>query len=150
MTTFSYPPEGKLWHVKGNLEFKNSTDSPLFQGLGTIVVDGNVTFDNNAVCSKGSEVGIIASGSITFNGQGGVNSAINCGAYVALNGNITLPTALSSYQSWTGIFVAGGNINLPDAVSKNAQVNINYDANLAANPPILFRSVLNILSGSPS
>jgi hypothetical protein len=143
-TTFSSPPEGKLWYVNGGLTINGPVQ---FNGLGTIVVSGNVTLDGNISCSPGSDFSIIATGTTGNISFGGNVGDIGCGAYVS-EGNINLPQNPAPTQTWTGVFVAEGNVNLPTIDSQN--ITINYDSNIATNPPVLLRSILSLFPTSPS
>lgn len=145
-SSFSTPPEGKLWHVEGgNVTFTAGTT--FFNGRGTLAVDGDVTFNGNVSCQDG-QVGIIASGSITFRGD------VNCGAFVALgrqgnpDGNITFTKSVNSTTEWTGIFVAENNIDLPPVT--NGMLIIHYNALFANDPTVLFKELLGIVFSTDS
>lgn len=140
VSSFSSPPEGKLWYTPGsnNLTF----NSPVtFTGRGTIAVNGNVVFNGDVSCSSG-EVGIIATGSITFRGN------VNCGAYTALGGSINMTKAVGAgTTNWEGIFIARDNIDLPTVTGA---LIINYATEFANNPTVLFKELLGIVFGTDS
>lgn len=146
-SSFSTPPEGKLWQVDRSLRFVNGVN---FSGRGTIVVDGDVTFTGNGTinCTDGN-VGIIASGSIIFDPR---IVQIGCGAYTALGinrtGNIEMKQAFSSNGDWTGIFVAKGDILLPRV--QNSTLTIKYDAGFANEPTVLYKDLLEIIFSTSS
>lgn len=149
-SSYSSQPEGKLWNIDngaaGGLTIAVPAGGLTFNGRGTIAVSGNVTFTGSGAinCTNG-DFGVIASGSITF--QNGVGP-INCGAFVALGGNINLQQRLTASQSWSSIFVAANNVVLPTIASGN--LIINYDATFAEDPTVLFTDVLNIVFVSSS
>lgn len=145
-STFSSPPEGKLWNVtnltSGALTV-NVPGSLTIAGRGTLTVDGNVviTGTGTITCQPGSNFGILANGSITF---GSGITTIGCGAFTALNGDITFQANLSNpILPWKGIFLASGSVHLPK-VSAGTQ-EIDYDTDFAGNPTILYTSVLNLV-----
>lgn len=147
-TTFSSPPEGKLWST-GSLTFPGDVT---FNGSGTIVVNGNLTFNGQVLCSGAKRLAFIVRGNITFNGLPNVA----CGAYVAL-GNVagTVPGHLrfigeppTGGAIARGIFVAKKDIQIPNAAT--APQMIDYDSDFAANPTVLFREFMNLIIGSSS
>jgi len=139
-TTFTTPPEGKLWNVNGNL----TLNEVLFRGSGTIVVDGDVTFNGPVNCFGEKRLGIIARGNIRFN-----NSHIECGAYVALNGNLTLAgEPPNTGDTARAIFIARHNISIPEATI--APYVIDYDKAFALKPTVLFKELLTIVLNTQS
>jgi hypothetical protein len=147
-TTFSSPPEGKLWYFEepaGQLNFNRVT----IHGSGTVVIPGDVVFRDEIDCpSPNTRVGVIASGNITFE-----NPNIDCGAYVALgitnSGDINFagePPAGGAAAK--GIFIAKRNITIPAAVS--APYFIDYDTIFAQNPTVLFRELLTLIISAAS
>ncbi|OGD61510.1 hypothetical protein A3A71_02700 [Candidatus Berkelbacteria bacterium RIFCSPLOWO2_01_FULL_50_28] len=143
-STYSTPPEGKVWKVAGNLTLNNSVQ---FDGIGSIVVDGNVTVRGDIGCTK-AKLAIIASGTITFETPANHTETVECGAYVALGGSITFGDAYEGDVK--GIFVARSSIDLPSRVPLTHSYSIDYDADLAANPPGLLRDILQIVFGAKS
>lgn len=142
-SSFSTPPEGKLWKTDGNLTFINGVN---FQGRGTIAVNGNVVFNGTGdiTCTNG-DFGIIASGSITFDPG---NNLINCGAFTALGGNIEMKQNFSSSRDWQAIFVAKGDILLPRV--QNSTLTIKYNAPFASDPTVLYKELLGIIFSTSS
>jgi hypothetical protein len=138
-TTFSSPPEGKLWHTAGNL----TLGATQFRGSGTIVVEGNVVFTGPISCDQDTRLGIIASGRITFG-----STHVGCGAYVALGegvaGDIVFPAEPPAEgDTARGIFVSQRNIIIPRASS--SPYAITYDFIFAQNPTVLFRELLSVI-----
>lgn len=148
-TTFSSPPEGKLWRTVGGLTLPDNVD---FRGSGTIVVNGNLTFNGAVRCSGAKRLAFIVRGNITFGGQ----PEVQCGAYVALgNAGGSLPGHLkfigeppSGGATAKGIFIARKDIQIPDAATSPQM--IDYDAEFAANPTVLFREFLNVVLSASS
>lgn len=92
-----FPPEGRVWRVDGDLTLKDI----VFQGRGTVIVNGNLTIEGNAtydpVSAANSSVGFIVitpasgGGNITFKPSGtGVQKIV--GAYLA-TGTVSLNTS---------------------------------------------------------
>lgn len=146
-SSFSSPPEGKLWNVNGDLNFSRDVS---FNGRGTIAVDGNVNFNGSVSCASNSQVGIIASGSITF----GSGANVNCGAFTALGskpnttGDITFLRDVTGTTQWEGIFVAKNDIKLP-RVNAGTLI-IRYNTAMADNPTVLFKELLTIVFSTDS
>lgn len=144
-SSFSSTPEGKLWVVdngaKAGLTINVPAGGMTFNGRGTIVVSGDVSFTGTGKinCTNG-DFGIIASGKITFSKDLG---DVTCGAYVALGGDINMTEQITANQYWNVILIARDNVILPQVVTGN--VAINYDSVFANNPTILFTDVLNIV-----
>jgi len=148
-TTFSSPPEGKLWATPGSLTF---TSDVTFNGSGTILVNGNLTFNGVVRCSGAKRLAFIVRGNITFNAIPNVD----CGAYVALgNVNGSVPGHLRFTNEppaggaiAKGIFVARKDIQIPNAASSPQM--IDYDADFAANPTVLFREFMDLILSAQS
>lgn len=143
-TTLSSPPEGKLWLINSDATFTNVT----MEGVGTILVEGNVTINGQLQCSTSTPTrfGIIATGSITFN-LATANGKVQCGAYTALNGDIAFGGAALSdpevpYEA-RGIFVASQSVKLP-VIADDVAFKIKYDTVFANEPTILFKELLKI------
>lgn len=142
--SFSSPPEGKLWNATASsLTFGKGGVN--FDGRGTIAVNGDVTFLGDVTCSNG-QFAIIASGSIIFKGN------VRCGAYTALGttsaGDINFDSSVTLSTSWTGIFAAKNNINLPTL--SPVTLIINYNTELANDPTVLFKELLGIIFSTDS
>ncbi len=135
-SSFSTPPEGRLWNVNTALDVKHDIT---FSGSGTIVVNGDVTFEGQVICGSGTRLGILALGKITFN-----NGTINCGAYTAMGGDIKFNTSVGTNATAKGIFVAKNSIVLP-SVSPAAKWTVQYDKDFAANPTVLFQEILRAI-----
>ncbi|MBI3495061.1 hypothetical protein HY065_00330 [Candidatus Berkelbacteria bacterium] len=64
----TFPPEGKVWRVDGDLVLQN----PIFKGKGTIIVNGNLTVEGDAkyddTGTSASSVGFIVRGTLGNNG----------------------------------------------------------------------------------
>ncbi len=153
-TTFSSPPEGKLWRTGGSLVFSNNV---IFSGSGTIVVNGNLVFNGTVNCTGAKRLAFIVRGNITFNGLPNVA----CGAYMALghanadtNPNVPQGDLLFNGEppaggaTARGIFTARNNVQIPNAAT--APQMIDYDADFAANPTVLFREFLDLILTSQS
>jgi hypothetical protein len=148
-TTFSSPPEGKLWATPGSLTFGSDVT---FNGSGTIVVNGNLTFNGQVLCSGAKRLAFIVRGNIVFNGTPNVA----CGAYVALgNASGTVPGHLrfngeppTGGAIARGIFVAKSDLQIPNAAT--APQMIDYDADFAAKPTVLFREFMDLILGASS
>ncbi len=134
-SSFSSGPEGKLWKTTGTLTLTNVN----FGGVGTIIVNGSLVINGDLRCATGTRLGVIATGSITFN-----SPTINCGAYTALGGSININGTVSGLQDAKGIFVARDTIDLP-TVESGARYTIRYDTGFALDPSALFRNLLNIV-----
>jgi hypothetical protein len=134
-TTFSTPPEGKLWTVGSGLSIPGAVE---FKGSGTIIVNGNVTFNGPVTCSAGTRLGIVATGSITFK-----SSTIGCGSYVSMNDNINFLSTKTGKAN--GIFIAANSIVLP-RMDDGELFEINYDTTFVSNPTIIFKELLKIIN----
>ena len=134
-STFSSPPEGKIWKVANGSLTLNSTT---FHGAGTIVIDGDLTINGPLACESGTRLGFIVHGKININ-----TDSLGCGAYTALGGNITFKNVSSGQVK--GIFIAKNSIKLPSKISLTGPYNINYDSFFAANPTALYEELLNIV-----
>lgn len=147
VTSFSAPPEGKLWYQKDNDSFIFNGDIK-FSGSGTIAFNRNVTFEGKVECDQGTRLGIITTGNITFN-----TDKVECGAYVALD-TPGLGQDISFENSVRGeiegIFVASGSIKLPTVGGLTGPYEIRYDAAFAENPTVLFREILKLLTTTSS
>ena len=155
-TSFSSPPEGKLWKivVSGNeLIVGNGSSGTNFSGSGTIMVVGdngqevNITFNGPVTCSSGTRLSFMAKGSITFQPLPSDNYdvEVGCGAYTSLNGNINFAPGTVKSGNLKGIFVAKNNIVLPKADNLVGAFVIKRDDALATNPTSLLREMLNLV-----
>ncbi|HSX41933.1 MAG TPA: hypothetical protein VLE93_01125 [Candidatus Saccharimonadales bacterium] len=141
VSSFSTPPEGKLWYLQSN-SFLRIPGNITFTGSGTIAVNGSVELDGNITCAPGTRLGIIATGSINF-----VSPAIGCGAYAAIgtNSDITFGYQVpSNGLSAKGIFVAGHSVRLPSLLPTVSYA-INYDDTFGANPTVLYQELLKVV-----
>ena len=117
----------------------------IIKGTGTLIVTGDLIIDKPLKCQADTSFGVIVTGSITFN-----DPEIECGAYVALNGNIHFNSNVSSSDSEaTGIFITGGNIILP-SVSQGVVYKMKYDSTFGLEPSALFRDILKIVFSTSS
>lgn len=136
-STFSSPPEGKIWKVNGNLTL--GQNNPIaFHGAGTIVINGDLTINDRLICESNTRLGFIVHGRININ-----TDSIGCGAYTALGGNITFKNVSSGQVK--GIFIAKGSIKLPSKISLTGPFTVKYDAFFASNPTALYQELLNIV-----
>lgn len=133
-SSFSSPPEGKIWKVDGNLTFGSVT----FHGSGTIVIDGDLNINGPLACENGTRLGFIVHGKININ-----TDSIGCGAYTALGGNITFKNVSSGQVK--GIFIARGSIKLPSKISLTGPFIVKYDAYFASSPTALYQELLKIV-----
>ena len=138
-TTFSTPPEGKLWRHDGNLIFTNPVT---FNGAGTLLVRGDVVL-NGAIGCTNSRLGIIAEGKITIN-----TNDVACGAYTALGGSASFGDAASG--TVRGIFVAKNNVSLPNIALLTEPYYIRYDSLFASSPTAVYRELLRIVFSTSS
>jgi|GEM_PF-2488815 len=142
ITSFSTPPEGKLWYAGGNVSFFNEVS---FTGSGTLVVDGNVNFFKDLRCDANTRLGIIARGEINFKEEA---DSIGCGAFVALKksdgsaGKIIFANPTTRSGALTGILIAQDEVILPSSGRLTGPYAINYDQYFATHPTILFREIL--------
>src|SRR3989344_2425698 len=138
-TTFSTPPEGKLWRHDGNLIFTNPVT---FNGAGTLLVRVDVVL-NGAIGCTNSRLGIIAEGKITIN-----TNDVACGAYTALGGSASFGDAASG--TVRGIFVAKNNVSLPNIALLTEPYYIRYDSLFASSPTAVYRELLRIVFSTSS
>lgn len=139
-TSLSSPPEGKLWKHDGNMIFKKPLS---VSGGGTLVVNGDLVFEDDVTCQPNTRFGAIVKGSITFSNQANM---VGCGAYLAMNngtagGNITFSKPTDRSGAVNGIFVAENSVILPNVADLSGPYTISYDTYFAANPTILFKEV---------
>lgn len=143
VSSFSSPPEGKLWNIPGS--FFRLPNNIQFSGSGTIAVNGPIEIDGNITCAPGTRLGIVATGTINF-----IGSTINCGAYTTLGSNSDI---VFNYQvganglTARGIFVAGHSIHLP-SLGAGISYSINYDDTFGSNPTVLYSELLKIVFSS--
>ncbi len=143
--SFSSPPEGKLWYVEGDLTLGATN----FSGSGTIAVNGNLVINGELTCQALTRLGLIVNGSITF--AAGNNGKVDCGAYAAIGkvggggGNINFVLPNTKNGTLKGIFVAAGNISLPNPNSLTGVYNINYDSFFAKEPTVLFKELIKLI-----
>lgn len=154
-STFSTPPEGKLWNIDptkdGNADFVlgrvGQNDMINFTGSGTIVLPGKLTVNGKIKCTQGTRLAILAKGGIEFN-----TNDVECGAYTAMGGSITL--ANNGYQPTDGlvkaILVARDDVILPSPDRLEAPYQIKYDQQYALNPTVLFKELLKLIISSNS
>ncbi|MEK7202347.1 MAG: hypothetical protein AAB669_02375 [Patescibacteria group bacterium] len=143
-STFSSPPEGKIWKVNGNLTL--GQNNPIaFHDAGTIVIDGDLNINGRLFCETNTRLGFIVHGKININ-----TDYVGCGAYTALgrtasnnDGTITFKNVSSGQVK--GIFIAKNSIKLPSKISLTGPFNIDYDSLFAANPTALYQELLNIV-----
>ncbi len=141
-SSFSTPPEGKLWYTNTGNAFVRFPNAINFSGSGTIAVTGNLSFDGNITCDPGTRLGIIATGTINFSG-----STINCGAYTSLASTSDIVFGFqvpSGNPVANGIFVAGHSVHLP-SLGANASYSINYDSLFGSNPTVLYQELLKVI-----
>lgn len=90
-----FPPEGRVWRVDGDLTLRDI----VFQGRGTVIVNGNLTIEGNAtydpVSTANSSVGFIV-----------ITGASGSG------GNITFKPGTSGIQKIVGAYLATGTVSL--------------------------------------
>ncbi|MCR4306962.1 MAG: hypothetical protein NUV80_00145 [Candidatus Berkelbacteria bacterium] len=163
MNTFSTPPEGRLWNVFvdspdgfykiGQDEKKGTT----FSGAGTISVRRHATegsmpvkFLGGVSCASGTRFALITEGDIVFEAPSNGNLKIDCGTYISLGGNIIFGNNDIKKGTVNGIFIAKGNILLPNPGLLTETFNINPDTNILKNPPVLLRELLKIVFGTSS
>jgi len=156
-TSFSTPPEGKLWNivVSGSRFDLGSVGNNInFTGFGTLVVSGDkgqsvdVFIHNHLTCASSTRLGMMTMGSINF-----VTSAVDhqsfaaCGAYASLNGNISFDSnALPATSgSMTGLFIAKGNVVLPNPNTLTGIYQISRDSYYATHPTVLFQNLLKLV-----
>ena len=139
-TTFSSPPEGKIWKVEGNLNLETTA----FHGSGTIVIDGNLTISGQLTCDSAStRLGFIVHGKININ-----TDSVDCGAYTALGGKINFENVASGEVN--GIFIARDSIKLPSKASLTGTFIVGYDSYFVANPTALYQELLMVVFSTSS
>ncbi|MEK9167348.1 MAG: hypothetical protein AAB613_01220 [Patescibacteria group bacterium] len=139
-STFSSPPEGKIWKVDGDLNLRETT----FHGSGTVVIDGDLTISDPLSCDSAStRLGFIVHGKISIN-----TDSVSCGAYTALGGNINFKNVASGEVN--GIFVARDSIKLPSRASLTGHFSVGYDSYFAANPTALYQELLAVIFSTSS
>ncbi|MEK7202355.1 MAG: hypothetical protein AAB669_02415 [Patescibacteria group bacterium] len=169
--TFSTPPEGRLWNIHVDPANSNSNgfyhigrenDSrPInFSGAGTISVsdintnnpsDIAVVIHGGVTCAPGTRFALVTKGDIIFTTPPNGDISIECGSYTSLNGNIIFGNnSVIKKGTVNGIFIAKGDILLPDPDRLTDTFNINPDTNILKNPPVLLRELLKIVFGVSS
>ncbi|OGD61511.1 hypothetical protein A3A71_02705 [Candidatus Berkelbacteria bacterium RIFCSPLOWO2_01_FULL_50_28] len=141
--SFSAPPEGKLWYSASGLVLGDIS----FTGSGTIVVNGDLSLNGEILCSN--QIGNVTRLAFLVNGSVSINTdVVNCGAFVAIGGEKNINFNLQPAKSGTlrGIFVAGDSIKLPNPEELTGPYIIDYDAQFANDPTILFRELLQMIS----
>ncbi len=159
-TSFSTPPEGKLWNVvvgSDKFTFGDGSGQTNFSGSGTIVFsrDGggkvDLIFEEPITCAVGTRLAILTEGKITFRAPSATNSVeIGCGAYTSLDSGIDFAAGTVKSGRLTGIFIAKENINLPNPDNLIAPFSIKRDSLFATNPTILLRELLKVVFGVSS
>lgn len=169
--TFSTPPEGRLWNVYVDPskiqnwwrnDFYNigqrKAAGTTFSGAGTISVRRTVTegpmstlIHGGVSCAPGTRFALITKGNIVFDTPTNGELKVDCGAYISLDGDIIFGNdGVVKKGTVNGIFIAKGNIVLPDPDKLTETFNINPDTNILKNPPVLLRELLTIVFGSSS
>ncbi len=138
-TSFSLPPEGKLWNVSGASTF--TLDHLTFQGSGTLVFEGDVNIKNSVACLANTRLAIVATGTITFDST---VDTVACGAYVSTGADIKFANPSKKHASYAGIFIAKNNITLPNPTLLDGLFSINYDKNYAQNPTVLLKELIKL------
>lgn len=153
-SSFSFPPEGKIWKVIAtdpNFNIGNGNGVTTFSGSGTIVFTGdqdiNLIFKQPVACSPGTRLAFITKGNITFEARAsdGYKVSVGCGAYISLNGNIDFAPSTVKEGDLKGIFVAKNNIILPDSENLTGSFIIDRDDLFASNPTSLLRELLKLV-----
>jgi len=141
-STFSTPPEGKLWYTPDASGSLTLSGPVRFSGSGTIAVNGNLTLTSSAdlTCAPGTRLAFIVNGSITIN-----SNIINCGAFAAINGNIIFNMPPEHNGSIKGIFISSGSVRLPDPAQLSGGYRISYDSDFAAEPTVLLQELLKLV-----
>lgn len=160
--SFSTGPEGKLWNVVvpngQTFVFGHDPNQTLtFRGSGTIVlshpdnspVDVNLNAGIDCGAVSTARLAIITQGKITFKKPNGGNSqVVGCGSYTSLERDIEFEDATAGQVK--GIFVAKGNVTLPNPQGLLQSYIIRYDSTLANNPPVLLRELLKVIFSTTS
>ena len=134
-TSFSSPPEGKVWYHNKSLFLDAKTK---FIGSGTVVINGNLEINNEITCEDGKiRLAFLVNGNIKIN-----SNAIGCGAYIAANGGIEFSD--SSSGNLKGIFVAKASVSLPNPTQITGTYLIGYDSYLASHPTALIGELLKL------
>lgn len=92
----SFPPEGKVWRVDGDLTLRNV----IVQGRGTIIVNGNLTVEGNLTYDP-NQASTSSVGFMVVAGPGG-------------GGNLTFKPGTISLQKVVGAYLATGTAGLND------------------------------------
>ncbi|MBI3260999.1 hypothetical protein HYZ64_01340 [Candidatus Berkelbacteria bacterium] len=100
----SFPPEGRVWRVDGDLALKDI----VFQGRGTVIVNGNLTIEGNATYDPVSAVNSSV-GFIVITGQTGSG------------GNIIFKPSGTGVQKIVGAYLATGTVSLNDPAACSTQ-----------------------------
>jgi hypothetical protein len=123
-------PEGKIWNINyGNDGVVTLRGDYKYQGIGTLVIDGNLTiFGNTSILPAGTSdsLGIIVKGDVTIEGNVKLNAAIFATGKINISGNIV---------DAQGSYVAKG-FDIPSA---RRYVRFRYDYKLDDNWPPGFR-----------
>ena len=161
-TSFSSPPEGKLWNItvnSSNFTYGDGNGAIDFSGSGTVVFSRsngqnenvNLTFNGPVTCSPNTRLAFITKGNIEFRPSSTGEVKVGCGSYTSLDGDISFaptPHTVKAGQI-TGIFVAQNSIVLPVADELTSTFNIYRDDVFATNPTVLLRELLKLVF-SPS
>ncbi|MCR4278262.1 MAG: hypothetical protein NUV80_00170 [Candidatus Berkelbacteria bacterium] len=141
-STFSSPPEGKIWKIENN---SLTLGSVTFHGAGTIVINGDLNINGRLLCEDSTRLGFIVHGKININ-----TDFVGCGAYTALSrssssndGTIIFKNVPSGQVK--GIFIAKNSIRLPSKISLTGPFNVEYDSLFASNPTALYQELLRIV-----
>lgn len=110
----SFPPEGKVWRVDGDLTLRNV----IVQGRGTIIVNGNLTVEGNLTYDP-NQASTSSVGFMVVAGPGG-------------GGNITFIPGTSNPQQLVGAYLASGTIQLNTPGSCSTQ-GFDMSGSLVAN-----------------
>lgn len=121
-------PEGKVWVYKHSL---TNIGSKFFEGRGTIIVKGNLTFAPNCmikeVPNSDSKLGFIVTGNVT------IGAGCEIHAPIFTKGSITINSNTKLYGSYVAKTFYGIN------TSSNTNINVFYDYNLDDAWPPGFR-----------
>lgn len=91
----SFPPEGRVWRVDGDLTLRDI----VFQGRGTVIVNGNLTIEGNATYDPVS----VANSSVGF---------IVIAGPAGSGGNIIFKPSGAGIQKIVGAYLATGTVSL--------------------------------------
>lgn len=162
--SFSTPPEGKLWNIyvdrvasRGTYLFGPNHGDIRMNGSGTISIRSKndnepmpVEIQGNILCEPGTRFALVTEGDIKFTTPPNQKMLIECGSFTSLKGSITFGTGNVKEGKIKGIFVAKGNIVLPDSNALTSVFSIDPDTVITNNPPVLLRELLKIVFGSSS